>query len=429
MTDHVQTVHKAAARFAGLTVLLGVSGGIAAYKACELVRALQDEGARVKVIMTENATAFVGPASFQALTHEAVVCDLFEGESTAINHIALAQECDVFVIAPCTANMAAKLAHGIADDLMSTTALATRSPIVLVPAMNDKMYDHPATQENFARLQQRNVLIIEAQEGYLACGDVGRGRFADLPDILAGIAQAIDGSACTVSDEHHDLEGLCVLITAGPTREPIDAVRFISNRSSGKMGYALAEAACARKAEVVLVSGPVALDAPVGVQRICVETACEMEQAVFKAFNKSDIIVCTAAVADMRPIAPSKRKLKKGADDATLRTILCQENPDILAQCGVAKRSDQVVVGFAAEIEKLIEHAQEKLERKHADLIIANDVTNTSVFGANEACVTIVSHSEIHTIPLCSKRALADRVLDIAIQIRTKNKNTKGKPC
>ena len=284
------------------TVLVGVTGCIAAYKAAQIVRGLQKAGVRVKVVMTEHATEFVGPTTFRGLTREPVAVGLFDAPGDPIHHVSLAQECDLFLIAPCTGNVVAKVACGIADDLLTTTALACPAPLVIAPAMNVNMYEAAATQENFATLRRRGVQIIEADEGYLACGDVGRGRLADPAVIVEAVLERL-----AALDAPFDLAGKKVLVTAGPTREPIDAVRYVSNYSSGKQGFAVARAAAARGAQVTLVSGPVALEDPAGVDVVKVSTACQMLEAAREAFASADIAVFTAAVADMRPAAPADR--------------------------------------------------------------------------------------------------------------------------
>ena len=323
-------------------VLLGVTGCIAAYKSCEILRGLQKAGVRVKVVMTKNACEFVGPTTFRALTHEPVAVDTFgDGPGDPIHHVSLAEECDLFLIAPCTANVLAKMAAGIADDLLSTTALACTAPIAVAPAMNVHMYEAAATQRNMRLLASRGVRFIEPGEGYLACGDVGRGRLADPEDIVSYVLEVLG--------REKDLVGKRVVVTAGPTVEPIDSVRFISNPSTGKMGFAIAEAAVERGAEVALVTGPVALADARGAKMVRVGTAREMKAAVDELFPSADIAVFSAAVSDFRPRTASDRKLKKGADDEALSRIELIENPDILASCGASKRAGQVVVGFAAE--------------------------------------------------------------------------------
>ena len=308
----------------------------------------------------------------------------------------------------------AKIAHGIADDLLTTTALACTAPLVVAPAMNVHMYEAAATQENLSTLARRGARIVEAGSGYLACGDVGRGRLAEIEDIVDCVLETLEG------DARRDLEGMHVLVTAGPTEEPIDPVRFITNRSSGKMGYAVAEAAAARGAKVTLVSGPVALDAPVGVVRVPVRTACEMLESASDPFERCDIAVFTAAVADMRPAAPFDHKLKKSSsDDADLLSrIELVENPDILATLAARKRDDQIVVGFAAETDDVVANAQRKLASKHVDFIVANRVGEGVAFGTDDNQATLVLVDGSVGLPLMSKRELADRILDQALSLR-----------
>ena len=390
-------------------VLLGVTGCIAAYKSCEILRGLQKAGVRVKVVMTKNACEFVGPTTFRALTHEPVAIDTFgDGPGDPIHHVSLAEECDLFLIAPCTANVLAKMAAGIADDLLSTTALACTAPIAVAPAMNVHMYEAVATQHNMQVLASRGVRFIEPGEGYLACGDVGRGRLADPADIVASVLHMLE--------REKDLEGKRVVVTAGPTVEPIDAVRFISNPSTGKMGFAIAEAAVERGAEVTLVTGPVSLADVPGAKVVRVGTACEMKTAVDEAFSSAEIAVFSAAVSDFRPRTVSDRKLKKGADDEALAHVELVENPDILASCGAAKREGQVVVGFAAETNDVIGNARSKLSRKKADFIVANDVSRGRGFGTDSDEVTFVSASGEEHLPEMGKRELADRILDKALE-------------
>lgn len=390
-------------------VLLGVTGCIAAYKSCEVLRGLQKAGVRVKVVMTKNACEFVGPTTFRALTHEPVAIDTFgDGPGDPIHHVSLAEECDLFLIAPCTANVLAKMAAGIADDLLSTTALACTAPIAVAPAMNVHMYEAVATQHNIQVLASRGVHFIEPGEGYLACGDVGRGRLADPADIVASVLHMLE--------REKDLEGKRVVVTAGPTVEPIDAVRFISNPSTGKMGFAIAEAAVERGAEVTLVTGPVSLADVPGAKMVRVGTACEMKTAVDEAFSSVEIAVFSAAVSDFRPRTVSDRKLKKGADDDALVHIELVENPDILASCGAAKREGQVVVGFAAETNDVIGNARSKLSRKKADFIVANDVSRGQGFGTDSDEVAFVSASGEEHLPEMGKRELADRILDKALE-------------
>ena len=390
------------------TVLLGVTGCVAAYKACEVVRGLQKAGLRVKVVMTKNATEFINPGQFRALTHEPVAVGTFDdAPGDPIHHISLSKEADVFLIAPCTANVLGKIANGIADDLLTTTALATTAPIVLAPAMNVNMYENEATQQNMKTLAERGVRIVDAGSGYLACGDVGKGRLAEPADIVDAVLDVLEVS--------RDMTGKRVIVTAGPTVEPIDAVRFISNPSSGKMGFALAEAAADRGADVVLVTGPVNLDDPDDVKVVRVRTAQEMFDAVDAVFEDSDIAVFSAAVSDFRPEQVVDRKLKKGSDDDALATIKLVENPDILATMGNKKRSGQYVIGFAAETENVVENARKKLENKHADMIVGNQVGESKGFGADDNEAVLVTKDGESHLESMSKRALADRIFDAVL--------------
>ena len=396
-----------AAAAGGKTVLLGVTGCIAAYKSCEIVRALQKAGMRVKVVMTEHATEFVGPTTFRALTHEKVAVGLFDDPEDPIHHVSLAQEADAFLIAPCTANVIAKIANGIADDLLTTTALATTAPLVIAPAMNVNMYDNGATRYNIGKLHIRGARIVEAGDGYLACGDVGKGRLADIEDIV--------GATLDELGVRRDLDGRRVMVTAGPTVEPIDPVRYISNRSSGKTGYAIARAAALRGADVTLVSGPVSLPAPEGVRVVQVRTAHEMLEAAEEAFRDADIAVFAAAVADMRPRAVSDRKLKKSLDGDELGAIELVENPDILATLA-ARKDRQVVVGFAAETNDVVPNAEAKLAAKRADFVVANQVGEGMAFGTDDNAVWFVDAEEVEELPRMPKSRLADEILDKAMQ-------------
>lgn len=396
-----------AAAAGGKTVLLGVTGCIAAYKSCEIVRALQKAGVHVKVVMTEHATEFVGPTTFRALTHEKVAVGLFDDPEDPIHHVSLAQEADAFLIAPCTANVIAKIANGIADDLLTTTALATTAPLIIAPAMNVNMYDNGATRYNIGKLHIRGARIVEAGDGYLACGDVGKGRLADIEDIVDATLDELG--------VRRDLDGRRVMVTAGPTVEPIDPVRYISNRSSGKTGYAIARAAALRGADVTLVSGPVSLPAPEGVRVVRVRTAREMLAAAEEAFRDTDIAVFAAAVADMRPRAVSDRKLKKGRDGDELDAIELVENPDILATLA-ARKDRQVVVGFAAETNDVVPNAEAKLAAKRADFVVANQVGEGMAFGTDDNAVWFVDAEEIEELPRMPKSRLADEILDRAVQ-------------
>lgn len=395
------------------TVLIGVSGGIAAYKSCEVLRGLQKAGVRVKVMMTEHATHFVDPLTFRSLTHEPVAVGLFDDPSDPIHHISLAEEADAVVLAPCTANVMAKVAHGIADDLFSTTVLATTAPVVVAPAMNVHMYENPATQANMQTLKARGFRFVEADDGYLACGDVGKGRLADPEHIVSYVLDVLNG---TSSQPQRDLAGKRVMVTAGPTVEPIDPVRYLTNRSSGKFGYALATAAAQRGAEVTLISGPVALPAPAGVEMRYVESARDMLAAAEEAFGNADIALFAAAVADMRPANPADKKLKKGKNDAELSAIQLTENPDILATLG-HKKQNQVVIGFAAETNDVIPNAQKKLAKKGADMIVANEVGANKTFGKDDDEIWLVTDGGAEHVDPAPKTELAHTILDKTIAL------------
>ncbi len=390
------------------TVVLGVTGCIAAYKSCEILRALQKRNVRVKVVMTQHATHFVDPVTFRALTHEKVAVDLFDDPTDPIHHISLAQEADLFLIAPCTANVMAKLAYGLADDLLSTSALATTAPVMLAPAMNVHMYENPVTQENMAKLKARGVRFIEPDAGYLACGDVGKGRLAEPDDIAEAALKVLEGK--------RDLAGKRVMITAGPTEEPIDPVRFITNRSSGKMGYSIAVAAAQRGAQVTLISGPVQLDEPNDVEVVHVQTAQQMFEAANAAFKDADIAIFSAAVADVRPAHPANKKLKKGFDDAKLDNVELVQNPDILATMG-KKKDQQLVVGFAAETNDVVANGLRKLATKHADMIVANEVGHGKAFGTEGNEAWLLTEDENEHLPFMPKAELADVILDKSLQL------------
>ncbi|MBQ9069435.1 MAG: bifunctional phosphopantothenoylcysteine decarboxylase/phosphopantothenate--cysteine ligase CoaBC [Eggerthellaceae bacterium] len=392
------------------TVCVGVTGCIGAYKAAYVVRGLQKAGIRVRVVMTEHATELVGPLTFEALTHERVLVGMFEErpDRDPIPHISLAQEADLMVVAPCTANCLAKLATGIADDLLTSTFLAMDCPCVIAPAANVHMYDDEATQRNMQTLRERGCTIVEGGEGYLACGDEGRGRMAEPDQIVSAVLEilAVDP----------DMKGMEILVTAGPTREPIDPVRFITNYSSGKTGYALAEAARDRGAHVTLVSGPTALEDPEGVTVVHVNTALEMLAACERVFPDADIAVFSAAVCDARPAACSDRKLKKGIDDAALSSIELVENPDIIATLASGK-DRQVVVGYAAETNDVLDNARKKRLAKNADFIVANEVSATKGFGTDDNSIWLVGESDEEEVSLRSKIDLADTVLDKALDV------------
>lgn len=416
-------------------ILLGVTGCIAAYKACEILRLLQKDGYEVRVVMTDSARRFVGETTFDALSGHQTLFSMFGDSGHPIPHIELAEWCDSFLIAPCTADMAAKVASGIADDLLSSTALAAWQKLAIAPAMNVHMYESPAVQSNLETLRRRGVGVIEPASGRLACGDVGRGKLASPEDVVAafkgfmGGAPAVSGCDAQSAPAAFDLggigenEGACaetalvgkkVLVTAGPTHERIDDVRYVANRSSGKMGYALACAARDMGASVTLVSGPVALEDPDGVCVICVESALEMLHACEGEFADSDLTICAAAVADFRPSAPHAGKLKKSApeDLSALQSIAMEETADILAELCKAKQEGQIVVGFAAEATDLIENASAKLERKGADAIVANDVSGGQVFGEDDNVAFLVSADGVKEFSKMSKNDLAFRIIE-----------------
>lgn len=406
------------------TVLLGVTGGVSIYKSCEVIRGLQKQGIRVKVVMTEHATHFIDPSLFRSLTREPVGLGLFDNPSDPIHHISLAKEADVFCIAPCTANAIGKIANGIADDLLTTTVMARTSPLIVAPAMNVNMYESAANQANLATLAARGVKIVEAADGYLACGDTGKGKLAPVEDIVSAIMTVLNDEREEAPLFERDLQGKRVLITAGPTREPIDPVRYISNPSTGKMGFALAAAAQERGADVVLVSGPVELADPEGVEVHRVQTALEMMQASAAFFPQCDIAIFTAAVSDMRPVHVSDRKLKKGRDDAQLANIELTQNPDILKTLAHQK-GDQVVIGFAAETDDVIANATKKLNEKGADMIVANDVSEGKGFGADDNRASFVFEVDgadaVESLPVMTKRALADEILSKAVSLSESN--------
>ena len=384
------------------TILLGVTGGIAAYKSCELVRLLQKRGAHVKVVMSQHATEFVGPTTFRALTREPVSVGLFDDPNDPIHHISLAQEPDLIVVAPATANVIAKMAHGVADDLISTTLLATSKPILVAPAMNDGMWKASATQENVALLRSRGVHVVGPGTGYLACGTSDEGRMSEPSEIVFAAARVLE--------TRNDLAGKRILITAGPTHEPIDPVRYIGNRSTGRMGMALATAALMRDAAVTMILGPSDLDVPPGCDVVRVQTAQEMFEAASDAFTACDAAICAAAVADYAPRTTADHKLKKANEP--LDSLKLVETRDILASLSSSKQG-RVVVGFAAETDDVVSYAQAKLTRKGCDLIVANDVSRSdSGFGSLTDKAWIVSRSGVAELPLLSKEALADRILD-----------------
>ena len=398
-----------------MKIALGVSGGIAAYKAAEIVRLLQDRGIRVQVVMTRAAQEFVRPLTFAALSGEKVITDLFGSDSgdanveSAIEHIAVAQAIDALVVVPATADLLARFAQGIASDFLSTLYLATTAPVVVAPAMNVNMWNHAATQANLETLRKRGVRIVEPGDGYLACGMTGSGRLAENEKIVAAVTEALGAS--------QDLAGETVLVTAGPTREKIDPVRYLTNRSSGRMGYAIAEAALRRGARVLLVSGPTAIAAPGAAEVTSVQTAEEMLAAVLKLLPQSTIVIKTAAVADFRPKMAAGQKIKrKGA-----MTLELEPTADILAEVARRKTS-QLVVGFAAETENVLENARKKLASKSLDAIVVNDVSREGVgFDSDRNAVTIISHDDVVEVPETSKWEVAHRVLDQVVKLRKRS--------
>jgi len=401
-----------------MRIALGVSGGIAAYKAAELVRLLQDKGLDVQVVMTRSAREFITPLTFAALSGHKVITEMFgeaEGCSnveSAIEHIAVAQSIDAFVVAPATANVLAKMAHGIADDFLTTLCLATKAPLIVAPAMNVNMWEHPATQQNLETLRHRGVRVVNPEEGYLACGMTGAGRLASPECIAQAVFETLGF--------REDLAGEVVLVTAGPTEEPLDAVRYISNRSSGRMGYALAEASRRRGARVLLVSGPTHTDPPAAHTFERVRTAGEMAEAVFRHTDAATVVLMAAAVADFRPAAAHTGKIKKqhGAPAVKLEPTV-----DILAEISRLRREGQIIVGFAAETEDLVENAAAKLRAKRLDLLVANDVTqNGAGFDVDTNIVTLLfPDGRKMALEKMSKLDVANRVLDHVVEIRTKS--------
>jgi phosphopantothenoylcysteine decarboxylase/phosphopantothenate--cysteine ligase len=397
-----------------MKVALGVSGGIAAYKAAEVVRLLQDRGIRVQVVMTRAAQQFVRPLTFAALSGDKVITDMFATDDSqsapnidsAIEHIAVAQAIDALLVVPATADVLARFAQGIANDFLTTLYLATTAPVVVAPAMNVNMWNHPATQANLEILRKRGVRIVEPGEGYLACGMTGLGRLAENELIVAATMEALGAS--------QELAGETVLITAGPTREKIDPVRYLTNRSSGRMGYALAEAALRRGARVLLVSGPTALTPPGGAEAMQIESAEQMRQAALRLLPEATIVIKTAAVADYRPKNAAEQKIKrKGA-----MALELEPTSDILAELGRAKRA-QIIVGFAAETENVLENARKKLLAKGLDAIVVNDVSREGVgFDSDRNAVTIITQNEVVEVPETTKWEVAQHVIDQVVRLR-----------
>ncbi len=410
-----------------MKVAVGISGGIAAYKAAEIVRELQQRGLDVQVIMTRNAQEFVRPLTFAALSGKKVITGMFGPEGgaagqepnieSAIEHIAVAQSIDLLLVAPATADILAKFSRGLADDFLTTTYLATKAPVIVVPAMNVNMWDHPATQENISRLRERGVHIVEPESGYLACGMTGPGRLASNDAIISRVMDVL--AAPSAAAPVQDLSREVVLVTAGPTREAIDPVRYISNRSSGKMGYAIAQAAHDRGARVLLVSGPTNLKAPEGVETIRVTSVAEMRDAVLARWQEASIIIKAAAPADFRPRQQAEQKIHKSGQDLTLTL---EPTEDILREIGKQK-GDRLLVGFAAETEDLLANAERKLKAKHLDMIIGNDVSGADTgFDSDFNSVIILSAGglkrELARLP---KNQVAAEILNEVVHLRARS--------
>jgi len=396
-----------------MKIALGVTGGIAAYKAAEVLRMLQDRGIRVQVIMTRAAQEFVKPLTFAALSGEKVITGMFSpGEEhepnidSAIEHIAVAQSIDALVVAPATADILAHFAQGIATDFLTTLYLATTAPVVVAPAMNVNMWNHPATQANLEILRKRGVKIVEPGAGYLACGMVGQGRLAENDAIVAAVLEVLGAS--------QDLSGDTVLITAGPTREKIDPVRYLTNRSSGRMGYALAEAAVRRGARVLLVTGPTSLTPPGAAEVTRVDSTEEMRDAVLHLLPQSSIVIKTAAVADYRPKSTAGQKIKRKGP----MTLELEATPDILKELS-SKKTSQIIVGFAAETENVLENARQKLLAKNLDAIVVNDISREGIgFDSDRNAVTIITRDDVVEVPETTKWEVAQRVLDQIAKLR-----------
>jgi len=395
-----------------MKVALGVTGGIAAYKAAELVRLLQDRGIRVQVVMTRAAQEFVRPLTFAALSGEKVITDLFGAGAeepnidSAVEHIAVAQSIDALVVAPATADVIAKFAHGEANDFLTTLFLATTAPVVVAPAMNVNMWEHAATQANVQTLRSRGVRVVEPDSGYLACGMIGTGRLAANETIVTAVLETLGAN--------QDLAGETVLVTAGPTREPIDPVRYIGNRSSGKMGYALAEAGLRRGAKVILITGPTALKPPSAAETVQVQTAREMRDAVMAALDRATIVIKTAAVADFTARQTAAEKIKRKGPI----TLELEPTPDILAEVS-ANKGSRIVVGFAAETHDVLANARKKLDGKSLDAIVLNDVSQAGIgFDSERNAVTILTRAGVETVPEMSKWEVAHRVLDAVVKIK-----------
>lgn len=391
------------------TVVLGVTGGIAAYKACDLVSRLVKNGLAVHVIMTKAACEFVKPLTFETLTSRRVVCDMFDrNHSWEVEHISLAKAADVFAVAPATANFIGKAACAIADDMLTTTFLACKAPKVIAPAMNTAMFENPVVQQNLALLKARGAVIIEPACGHLACGDTGKGKLAEASEIEEAILNQL---------ANKDLKGLHIAVTAGPTQEALDPVRYLTNHSTGKMGYAIARAAVRRGAEVTLISGPVALAPVLGARLVPVTSALEMRDAVVKVFPETDIIIKAAAVGDYRPVQAAKEKIKKQGEEMRLELV---RNPDILREIGGIKSENQIVCGFSMETQALLEHSAAKLMDKNCDMMVANNLrTEGAGFGTDTNVATFLYRDgRRESLPLMEKDKLADEILNRVVELR-----------
>lgn len=397
----------------GKKIVLGVTGGIAVYKAVDLVSRLRKRGADVRVVMTEHAQQFVTPLTFKEISGNQVATSMWQSnQEFNVEHIALANWADVFVVAPATANIMAKMAAGIADDLLSTTLLAAQAPIIVCPAMNTGMYENPVTQDNMRQLEKYGVTIMPPASGHLACGTSGAGRLPEPPQIVEFIDSFF-------AKREGDMRGLKVLVTAAGTREPIDPVRFVGNRSSGKMGYAVAQMAAERGADVLLVTGPSALAVPPNVRAVKVETTGEMLKACLDAYDGVDIVIKAAAVADYRPHDVADQKIKKKTDDAL--TVVMDKNPDILKELG-SRKTHQILVGFAAETQNLLDNAREKIVKKNLDMIVANDVTAAGAgFNADTNIVKFLFPSgEVRELAKMAKTEVASKLLDAVMELKAK---------
>ena len=393
----------------GKRIVVGVTGGIAAYKACDLVSRLKKRGAQVRVVLTEHACQFVQPLTFETLSGNPAYTDSFD-RKYEIGHVALAKWADLLLIAPATANCMAKMACGVADDLLSTTCLAVRCPVLVAPAMNSAMWRNPATQANLALLRSRGVRFVGPEAGHLACGDDDVGRMSEPEQIV----EAVDA----ILNPLRDLEGLNVLVTAGPTVERIDPVRYITNRSTGKMGYALAEAARDRGANVTLISGPTSLTAPEGVELVQIKSSAQLCAAVLERGERADVVVQAAAPADFRPKNVAERKIKKTGESMTLEL---EATTDIAAELGKRKQPGQILVAFAAETNDVMDNARGKLIKKNADLIVANDVSRSDAgFGVDTNVITLITAEDVRALEKMSKRAAADAILSRVQELRGK---------